>query len=279
MTSASRLERPRHHRRSAIAVDVDRFAGGGCARRRQNREIAGVRSAACSSWVLTRSTVPVQSSRSTMRRPSTRIRSVSLRVPSKMRPSSPESPTALTPCRLQLFDPHLVQLAAVDHLEDFQRAPIGAPADDDRSRWSQTAADAPALRPRHWSSARRHAPAPARCPSLATPRCPRRPRRHRALCHRRPLLRPFFATHVRATENTENQRTQKNTFRRIPHSRLRCSRTSHRDTERRGQTQRKLFKEFSIAGCAVHLTDFGSKSFGEVCHGGFFENFLCAFSV
>src|SRR5204863_380094 len=30
---------------------------------------------------------------------------------------------------LQLLDPHLVQLAAVDHLEDLERAPIGSPAD------------------------------------------------------------------------------------------------------------------------------------------------------
>ena len=46
-----------------------------------------------------------------------------------MRPSSPDRPTALTPCALELLDPHLVELAAVDHLEDLERAAIGAAAD------------------------------------------------------------------------------------------------------------------------------------------------------
>ena len=64
-----------------------------------------------------------------MRRPSTRIRSVSLRVPFEDASVEPGQADRVDALPLQLLDPHLVELAAVHHLEDLERAAIGAAAD------------------------------------------------------------------------------------------------------------------------------------------------------
>ena len=57
------------------------------------------------------------------------MRSVSLRDAFEDAAVEPRQADGVDALRLQLLDPHLVQLAAVDHLEYFERAAIGAAAD------------------------------------------------------------------------------------------------------------------------------------------------------
>ena len=113
--------------RRAVAVDVDRLAGGdapggvstGSSRRSAiRRRSTGVHAFSTA----TRVVITHDQAAAVLRHADPQV---SLRVPSQIRPSRPESPTAFTLCRCKL-PTHSCSASAVDHLEDLEGAAVGA---------------------------------------------------------------------------------------------------------------------------------------------------------